>query len=723
MIHSPKTPAMRWLLPIAMLIATAAYWPGLYGSWLFDDYPNIVDNPGVQPHEVSVPALVRAALSSPASDFKRPLASLSFAANYLASGLNPWSWKLFNLVVHLLNGVLVFLLARMLLLAVTRPNPPPGSSAGQVPRANEGDKQRTGTVAALTAAGWMLLPINLTAVLYVVQREESMANLFVLLGLVGYVAGRQRMLRCRSAPSARMLLESAPPQDCSQRSFAHRVRSYTEGMWGGLWLCVISLTMATTIGLLAKETAVMLPLYAFLVEWILFRFKRAPLSVGEHPVPGNAPDEAAVVHKVHAYGEWDWRIAGLFVVVLALPLLAGLIWLLPNVLNSASWATRDFTLGTRLLSEARIVCDYIGWTLLPTPQTLSFYHDQFRIATGLLSPWTTLTSLFGIATLILLVFWLRRRKPLVALGVALYLGCHVMTGTIIPLELVYEHRNYFASFGLLLAVVPWLAAVPSEDVQLSMCRPRWLLSRRTLLTCLLLWWIGLTAATAYAWGDPLRLAQDLAVRAPDSPRAQYELGRTYIMYSHYDPASPYTRLAYVPLEKAASFPESSILPQQALIFMNSRMGLPLKPQWWDSMIAKLKARKAGVQDESSLAALAQCARDGACPLPTDRMMQAFGAALDHPRPSARLQATYGDYAWNVLSDHALGLRMIEGAVKDLPGEPAYHITLVRMLLASGHLDAAKRQIQALQQLNIGGRLDSNIHELRQQIDAAAKSNE
>ncbi len=40
----------------------------------------------------------------------------------------------------------------------------------------------------------MLLPINLTGVLYVVQRMESMANLFVLLGLIGYVAGRRRML-------------------------------------------------------------------------------------------------------------------------------------------------------------------------------------------------------------------------------------------------------------------------------------------------------------------------------------------------------------------------------------------------------------------------------------------------------------------------------------------------------------------------------------------------
>jgi len=670
-----------WLPIIAMIVTAIVYWPGLSGSWLFDDYPNIVDNPGVQPHEVSVPALVRAALSSPASDFKRPLASLSFAANYLASELNPWSWKLFNLAVHLLNGVLVFLLARMLLLAVSHPNLPLHTG--------EGDKQRTGIVAALIAAGWMLLPINLTAVLYVVQREESMANLFVLLGLIGYVVGRRCMLR------------------------THGGRG-----WRGFWLCAVSLVISTVIGLLAKETAAMLPLYAFLVESILFRFKRASLLAGAHPVRDNSLDEVVVAHKVRSYGKWDWRIAGLFVVVLALPLLAGLIWLLPNVLNSASWATRDFTLGTRLLSEARIVCDYIVWTLLPTPHALSFYHDQFRISTGILSPWTTLIGLLGIAMLIALVFWLRRRQPLVALGIALYLGCHLMTGTIIALELVYEHRNYFASFGVLLAVVPWLAAIPPWAVQPSMHRYRWLQPRRMLLAGLLLWWTGLTAATAYAWGDPLRLAQELAARAPDSPRAQYELGRTYIIYSHYDPASPYTQLAYAPLEKAASLPESSILPQQALIFMNSRMDRPLKPQWWDSMIAKLKARKPGVQDESSLAALTQCARDGACPLPADRMVQAFEAALDHPRPSARLQVTYGDYAWNVLGNHALGLRMVEGAVKDLPSEPAYHITLARMLLASEQQDAAKQQIQALQKLNIGGRLDNSIRELRQQVDAA-----
>ena len=747
-----------WLLLIAMLVTAVAYWPGLSGSWLFDDYPNIVDNPSVQPHEASVPALVRAALSSPASDFKRPLASLSFAANYLAGGLDPFGWKLANLVIHLLNGLMVFVLARMVLLAVGAASAATSADAKVAAEAAPTVmKQRTGMLATLIATGWMLLPINLTAVLYVVQREESMANLFVLLGLIGYVTGRRRMLRCRSAPCARMPLENAPLQESSQRSFAHRVRSYAGGIWGGFWLCAASLILPTAVGLLAKETAAMLPLYAFLIESILFRFKRASLPLGAHPVRDNESDGAAVAHRVRFYEERDWRIAGLFVAVLALPLLAGLIWQLPIVLNPSDWATRDFTLGQRLLSEARVVCDYIAWTLLPTPHALSFYHDQFRVSTGLLKPWTTLTSMLALACLVACAVRLRKRHPLTSLGIALFLGCQLLTGTILPLELVYEHRNYFASFGLLLAVVPWLAAPSSarvrkeppavaettagaasaaispsasESKHASVAAeatpakmrgegPPFALARRVLLAVLLLWWVGLTAITAYAWGDPLRLAQELAARAPDSPRAEYELGRTYIIYSHYDPASPYTQLAYAPLEKAASFPETSILPQQALIFMNSRMGLPLKAAWWDSLIAKLKARKPDVQDESSLAALARCAGDRACPLPTDRMVQAFAAALAHPDPSARLQATYGDYAWNVLDDHALGLRMIEGAVKAAPSEPAYRITLVRMLLATENATAAQSQMQALQRLNIGGRLDATMHDLRLRIDALA----
>jgi len=527
-----------------------------------------------------------------------------------------------------------------------------------------------------------------------------MANLFVLLGLIGYVAGRRRMLQAVLA---------------NDDDIAHGRHSST---LRGLMLCVFSITVLTAVGILAKETAVMLPLYALLIEWMLFHFKTPT-------------------------GTRDWRIFALFLLVLVLPAVFGLAWLLPSILKPETWAARDFTLRTRLLSEARIVADYIRWTLLPTPHALSFYHDDFHISTGLLTPWTTLGDIALLAGLTALMMWLRLRRPLVALGIALFFGCQLLTGTIIPLELIYEHRNYFASFGLLLAIVPLLAApgkysvaangtsrktLPGPSRARALMQPEegldqqderagisalpMALPRYTLLTGLMLCWTVLTALTAHAWGNPLRLAEDLAARAPQSPRAQYELGRTYIIYSRYDPASPFTRLAYAPLEKAASLPGSSILPEQALIFMNARMHLPLKDAWWVNLNAKLKAHKPTVQDESSLAALTQCAHEHHCDLPQDRMLDAFLMALTHPDPDARLLSDFSDYAWNVLNDRTLGQRTIEQAVLSDPDEPAYHVTLIKMLAAQGQMDQARNALRQLQSLNFGGRLDAQLAELR-----------
>jgi len=725
----------KFILAAAFIVTTAVYWPGLSGSFLFDDYPNIVDNHDVQPHEASLPSMVRVVLSSPSSEFKRPMASLSFAANFLATGLDPYWMKLTNLIIHLLNGLLVFLLARILLQSAATSaatNWPTGRSAADVfmtEAVSQGTFTRTGMVAALIAAGWMLLPINLTAVLYVVQRMESMANLFVLIGLIGYVAGRRRML--------------APVHVLARRGWFGKshISPYTRGFI----ICLTSITAPTVVGVLAKETAVMLPLYALLIEWTLFHFRSPTPSYLPHTQVTSYPSLELPMGRPERTTKSDRRIILLFLLVLALPMAMGLAWLVPGLLKPETWAARDFTLGTRLLSESRIIVDYIAWTLMPMPNALSFYHDDFRTSTGLLAPWTTLASILFLAALIALTLWLRRRRPLAALGLALFLGCHLLTGTVLPLELIYEHRNYFASFGLLLAIVPLLAAprqsavvrgshlvknAPSREdrmiaaegaptTKVSPCgkeMPRealpLALPRYALLVGLMICWATLTALTSHAWGSPLRLAEDLAARAPRSPRAQYELGRTYIIYSNYEPASPFTKLAYAPLERAAALPQSSILTEQALIFMNARMQLPLKDAWWNSLITRLKTHKPGVQDESSLGALTECVRDHHCDLPPDRMTAAFLAALAHPHPSARLLATYGDYAWNVLDDKTLGQHMVEEAVRTEPNEPAYRITLVRMLAAQGRKTEALEALKKLELLNVGGRLNDNLAELR-----------
>ena len=626
------TPNLRqrllpFLLPLFMALTVAVYWSGLYGGYTFDDYPNIVDNGALRPAHVDLDTLIAAALSSPSSQFHRPLSSLTFTANWLLTGTDPFWFKLTNVLIHLGNGLLLYLLTRRLLRVGM-----PGIEA---------DTERW--YAALIAGGWLLLPINLTAVVYVVQRMESLGNLFVLAALLAYVRGRMRM-----------------QQD-------------GRGFWGAF----IGLGLWTFIGITAKEDAAMAPFYALLIEWMLFKGR----SFSDH--------------------RRDTRVYALFGIELVLPGVIGLGWLLPGIMNPLTWATRDFTLGQRLLSEARIVMDYLRWIILPTPHALSFYHDDIHISTGLLQPWTTLAALAGIAALIALALWQRRRTPLLALGIALFLGAQLMTGTVIPLELVYEQRNYFASFGVLLAIVPLLAA-PRAALPLA---------RGALLGVLFAWWTVLTAQTAWAWGSPLRLAQQLALRAPDSPRAQYELGRTYIILSGYDPDSPFTPLAYPPLERAMNLPGSSILPEQALIFFNARLHRPIRQEWWNRMIARLKDRTPGVQEESSLQALTTCARQGLCELPRHEMVAAFKAALDHHHQSARIAEVYGDYTLNVLRDTPAALALFKRAVEIDPGEPIYRVTLVRLLAVTGHVQQARAEfakIGADQRLMLG---PATVHQM------------
>lgn len=626
MRRASQPSAWAWLL-IAGLFTIAVYWPGLSGGYLFDDYPNIVNNQALHLEQVDTAGLSRAALSSPSSQIKRPLASLSFAFNHLATGLDPFWMKLTNLAIHLLNGALVFLISIRLIRHVSVH---PRSSAG--------------VTAALIAAAWLVLPINLTAVLYVVQRMESLANLFVLLGLLGYLIGRGRM--AASKP--------------------------------GLLICAVSLTVPTALGLLVKEPAVMLPLYAFCVEGLLFGFRN------------------------REGGNRDRRIMRLFFAVLLLPLVIGLAWLFPSVLDQSTWASRDFSLTTRLLSQARIIASYMLWTLVPNPDWLGFYHDDFRISQGLFTPWTTFASAVLLGAVAAAGWLLRHRAPLVSLGLAFFFAGHLLTGTILPLDLLYEHRNYFPSFGVMLVIVPLLAVNRGAPLALP---------RHALLAALLLASASVTAMTAHAWGEPLRLAQALAVRSPESPRAQYELGFTYVVNSGYRQDSPFTGLALEQLQVAADLPRSSILAEQALIMTSARAGLPVQDAWWDQLIWKLEEAKPSVDDLTALISLAHCSYQNDCRLPQHRMTNAFLAALLHPEPSARLLGAYAAYAWNTLEDPELALSMATAAVDAAPSEPAYHVTRVRILIAHGQGEQALCALEALKALNTGGRLDPEIDQL------------
>lgn len=650
------SPRNRLLVPSLLTVAVAltilVYWPGLSGGYVFDDFPNIVDNNAIHVTHSTLANWTNAALASPASALHRPLASLTFAVNWFFSGDSPRPMKAMNLGIHLLNGVLLYFMLSELL---------------RVWRAALGegaiDEDVVKRLALVVSAGWLLLPINLMAVLYVVQRMESLCQIFVLAGLWAYLHGRWRMLTAVSTSDGRT----------------------------GLAIAAAGLVLGTGIGLLSKESSVLLPVYAFLAECVLLRFRSRK---GEFALQPN--------EKGRYY---DRRILCLFVYTLLLPAILGLAWLLPYSLNTAAWDGRSFTLGERLLTEARVLVKYLDWTVLPDPDTLSLYHDEIVISKTLSSPWTTLPAILFLTALVAVAAWLRNRKPLAALGILWFFAGHLLTATIIPLELVYEHRNYFASIGVLLALFSLLLGLRREILLPVL--------RGTITVLLLMWFAGATYLRAQDWSNPLRLALAEANRHPNSPRANYEAGRLLIIASHYELGEALEKSKFY-LRRAAAIPTASTLPEQAQIMIADHTAHGDDAQLWRDMERKLRNQPTTEEDISALISLTRCKVKNDCHFEVAPLQRAFLAALSRLNPMARLLAAYSNFARDLLHDDSVAIRYMQLAVKKDPNQPAYRMQLAQMLAVTGQTQEAVRQIDALRHMDSFGRLDTQIRALEQQ---------
>jgi hypothetical protein len=679
---------LPWLLLGAAVMATAiVYWPGVTGGWVFDDYPNIIDNAAIhitRGHSTLV-AWVNAALSSPASFLHRPLASITFALNWYTGNGNPWPFKVTNIVIHLINGVLVFCMLRALLRLMALRNTYLGAARDLLPTTEgksaatsgkeiEGGGSSTVDAAAATrlalivSAAWMLLPINLMAVLYVVQRMESLCQIFVLTGLWAYLHGRWMMLTASGARRDRR----------------------------GFSLAVSGIVLGTVLGLTSKETAVLLPVFAFLAEWILLRFARVRVATMDQAITSPRTYGA---RAFASEGDKDRRILWTFIVTLFVPALLGTAWQLKRALAPAAYAGRDFTLAQRLLTEPRVLVDYLHWTLLPNPMVLSLYHDEIVPSTGILTPWTTLGSMLLLVALIAVAAWLRNRRPLVSLGIGWFFAAQLLTATFIPLELVYEQRMYFASIGVLLAAgalmlgLRWKIALP--------------LLRGFLVVVALAWFAVATNLRAQEWSNPLRLAIAEANRHPESPRAVYEAGRLLLIGSKYEPGKALDG-AWKYLRQASSIPGSSALPDQAMIMIADHHRQGDDAEYWNSMIQKLRDQPTRQEDISALVSLTNCYEADICKFDVSWLGRAYEAALSRPHPIARLCGAYADFQRDILHDDMQAEKYLALAVAGEPTEPAYREDLAALYARNGQTERALEQIDALRRMNLAGRLDGQI---------------
>ncbi len=170
-----RTPASTWealTLAVASVLVVLIYTGSLAGPFVFDDEPNIADNPHIRVTRLDPAELYAAAFESPIAT--RPLANASFAVNYYLNRFNVVGYRLINILIHIVNGLLLYGLTKATL---------------RTP-AMETFKDSAGAIACLAALIWLVHPVHTQSVAYIVQRMTSMATMFFLLSILLYVRAR-----------------------------------------------------------------------------------------------------------------------------------------------------------------------------------------------------------------------------------------------------------------------------------------------------------------------------------------------------------------------------------------------------------------------------------------------------------------------------------------------------------------------------------------------------
>lgn len=607
-----------WLLLPALLLTVIVYFPGLGGDYMFDDMSNLLENPRLELQSLELESLRGAALSSGSGQLRRPVSMLSFAISQYFFGISPYPHKVFNLVIHLLTGMGLYLLCRMLAQACQRYRNPglPDAIVSWLP--------------LIVTSLWLVHPLNLTSVLYIVQRMTSLASLFMVCGLCLYMLGRLRLLDNRS----------------------------------GIPHILAGLFLFGGLAIFSKESGALLPLYMFVLELTLFRFRNRD-------------------------GQRDRFISAFFTLCLLLPGLAVIYVLITDsAVFLASYQGREFTLAERLLTEARVLVFYLKMIIMPSITELGLQHDDISISHSLFDPPATFYALMALAGLLLTALLLVKRQPLISLGILWFFTGHMLESTFIPLEIAHEHRNYLASFGILLALTRAGSLLPLQKL-----RPAILCITPALF-------LGLFSYTTWIranqWSDNITQAVYEARHHPDSFRSIYGAGRIYSRLALTGQADSKEK-AYAYLEQAARMNNSGIMSYVTLVQLSYLLDDPVNPHWFDAIFEKLVRYPIKQADLNSIYALVKCPAEK-CPLPPRQMDTLFQlimknqAVTSNTHRRAAAATLYGYYSLKHRHDFRKGLELFEQAVILHPRETQYQINLIELLVEIRQFNAAEQQL-------------------------------
>ncbi|MBU0482281.1 MAG: tetratricopeptide repeat protein [Proteobacteria bacterium] len=361
---------------------------------------------------------------------------------------------------------------------------------------------------AIAAGLWVLNPVQTNSVTYIVQRMTSLCALFYLATLAFYLSGRQESI---------------------------------------LYKKVLFFSLTVTCALCAfmsKETSITLPLAIIMLEYYFI-------------------SQDFIIDFLKKIKPVYWVIS-FVLILLIIPLAEEPFRNL--VLNG--YRMRTFSIWERLLTESRVVVWYISLLFYPIPSRMNLDHD-FTISSSLLDPISTLLAILIIGGTILFAFITTRRNPLLSFGILWFFLNLIIESTIIPLEIVFEHRLYLPSIGLFIAIAHIIAKT-IETIQTKYHHIDIKGVAIVIIIMLLSFNSILTTIRNNDWYNIFTIYEDCYKKSPDKPRTIANLGLAYGQMGDQEKARRYFREA---IDKGDTFNEEYISSVNNIItsYLNDNM--------------------------------------------------------------------------------------------------------------------------------------------------------
>lgn len=358
-------------IPLAIIICFAIYNASIGNYSILDDVNNLKplnslkDDPGNWYHIVT---------SNTSGPFGRSVSMASFIIDYLISPNDYGQFKRSNILIHLLCGIIGFFTFRLLIKQTIL-------------------KDKTTILAIVIFSLWLFSPLNVSTVLYSVQRMSQLSCLFVLCSILAYTFFRQ-----------------------------HKRSSSTSFQIFAIFLALIMITLAT----FSKENGLLgIPLI-LLIEKYFFNFGLFKSSSKD-------------------------KIISLSYYLLLSIILITIIILIINFDKYviSGYSAREFNLIERMLSQVNAVGKYAINIIMPNVKEMTIFHDDFPISRSLFDSYKTSCFLFVfIAISVYFIITKNIAHKLASFGFIFFFVAHSMESTIFPLELYFEHRNYLPMWGL-----------------------------------------------------------------------------------------------------------------------------------------------------------------------------------------------------------------------------------------------------------------------------------